>query len=428
MGYVDDTAIDWPTYGYKHDFPEGTDRWLYAGENDEVTRGVTIGSSSSAQTFEGAKCDYGSSSYPEEDAFSGLPMYAGDFYREPDDVTRGVTMGPVDLQDLSNDWAYPSALGFDQNWSSPFPGKIDSIGGAKFEANRQFTERFQESDEPPNAPDDEYFEFERSTLFLTSSRPSDTGNLLLDFLDTQVISKIAKVSRKKFAIKAEVFVGGGSMSKLKVRMYRQEEGRYAVQFQRRGGSATTFNDAYKLASEFLSLSSDSKVKSGKENRDPTREGQKPPSLIPVEELDMTPMLEMATLSEQPSLQAEAALALADAAQDDRVAASLCTSQAFEESALKLLESDRMDISYPTARLLLTLAKCPRAEAAFANSAIAPIIEKKAQSESNKCVQDLLAQALSTMRTSCTNTLLENTVVPETKLAFDLAKMSEAICQ
>jgi len=135
---------------------------------------------------------------------------------------------------------------------------------------------------------------------------------------------------------------------------------------------------------------------------------------------------MASLSAQPLLQAEAVLALADAAKDDRVAAFLCTFHGFEATALKLLESDRMDISYPTARLLHTLAKCPEAEAAFANSAIKPIIQKKMQSQAtSKHVQHLLVQAFDTTHTSCSIKLPEK-IVPE--LTRDLAKTSEAICQ
>lgn len=122
--------------------------------------------------------------------------------------------------------------------------------------------------------------------------------------------------------------------------------------------------------------------------------QRQPSLILVEELDTFPMLHMASLSKQPMHQAEAALAIADAVENQAMAALICKSPGFEEGVLELLVSDCMDISYPTARLIFTLANFPETKAALANSEIVPIIATKLQSKStNKHVHHLLVQTL-----------------------------------
>merc|ERR1712176_1423358 len=68
---------------------------------------------------------------------------------------------------------------------------------------------------------------------------------------------------------------------------------------------------------------------------------------------VSPLLDMASCIGMPELQAESAAGLADVAQDVNAAMSLCTADAFEQLK-KLLQSDHMEVTYPTARTLLLL--------------------------------------------------------------------------
>eukprot|EP00747_Dinoflagellata_sp_TGD_P161821 gnl/TRDRNA2_/TRDRNA2_178762_c0_seq1.p1 gnl/TRDRNA2_/TRDRNA2_178762_c0~~gnl/TRDRNA2_/TRDRNA2_178762_c0_seq1.p1 ORF type:complete len:426 (+),score=82.21 gnl/TRDRNA2_/TRDRNA2_178762_c0_seq1:172-1278(+) len=353
-----------------------------------------------------SKCDC--AFLDEENWNTGL-IHTTSFHEEPNDVNRGVTIAASDLISFTKS---------DQKWDWPACGlrQIDVQGLTNSAAK---IERFHASDEPPVAPDDEFFELQTSTCFLVSTCPAEIGNHLLEFLETQTISNVTKITRGKFAIKAEVFVDYSSRCFLKARVYRQH-GRYAVEFQRRSGSQATFNEVYKRAQEFLHRRYESAARGEDDSvfkglAQDSREDDFKTLDMPAE-VDWTPLLEMASMGTQPSLQAEAVVALADAAKDDEVSALLCTSHAFEEVALSLLESDRMDISYPTACLLLAIASCPEAEAAFANSAIKPRIQQKVQSvATNKQVQHLLMQVLNLRGTSCSYELLEK-AVPEPVVA------------
>merc|ERR1712241_559395 len=79
-------------------------------------------------------------------------------------------------------------------------------------------EQFKESDSPPQKPCDPFFKLELTTMYVSSSKSYDIGNKLLDFLATDVVSSVTKLTHKKFAIKAQVFVGS-VMCAIKIRVY-----------------------------------------------------------------------------------------------------------------------------------------------------------------------------------------------------------------
>eukprot|EP00747_Dinoflagellata_sp_TGD_P163879 gnl/TRDRNA2_/TRDRNA2_183069_c0_seq1.p1 gnl/TRDRNA2_/TRDRNA2_183069_c0~~gnl/TRDRNA2_/TRDRNA2_183069_c0_seq1.p1 ORF type:complete len:417 (-),score=88.82 gnl/TRDRNA2_/TRDRNA2_183069_c0_seq1:130-1380(-) len=366
------------------------------------------------------------------DDWNNGSSFSGDFYREPDDVTRGVTMAPPPLvlqtfQDGIHGDIYgkDSAIGHEGQY--PFGGPL-GLGGDDFnftsmdgkDTAGNSTERFTECDRPPTVPTDSFFKFEPSTKFVSSDQPHEIGNQLLDFLNTEVAAVVTKVNRKKFAIKAYVFAEG-IMTTVKMRVWsREEEGDYAVEIQRRGGDGVAFNMIYARASEFILMRIGStsygasvpafegpkKVTSGDGCSvfgEPgfladTASADEPPMLS--ENVDLSPLIELAVLDSQPSLQAECAVALAKAAQDPKVAASLCKVDTFEKVA-KLLHSDNIEVAYPTACLLNLVAQSSEAKSSFASSGILLVMLKKVQAKGTSALVRLqLAQAANLAISRC----------------------------
>jgi hypothetical protein len=190
----------------------------------------------------------------EEDADGWRnPMaFEGDFYREPDNVVRGVQMkvdeammppgmgsdfyhNPVDLKgsgyaDSSIHAFMTDSLGsgglLPYSDSDPFfqagaPFKEfgagyddpDDLMLLKHHPTLDLPERFTPIDEPPLPPTDEYWKFEVTTIHLKTERAKEgykIGNHLMAFLQTKVVSSIRKVREpsktyfQKFSIKADV--------------------------------------------------------------------------------------------------------------------------------------------------------------------------------------------------------------------------------
>mmetsp|Transcript_111977 Transcript_111977/g.311776 ORF Transcript_111977/g.311776 Transcript_111977/m.311776 type:complete len:443 (+) Transcript_111977:90-1418(+) len=371
--------------------PDETEGWrnptTFSGdfyrEPDNVVRGMSL-----AQASLGVS---GASS------FKGV--LGGDFYSEPDDVFRGISMRADAHAGLLR-----GSPGFHEslNMLPECLGKLEP--GLSCKAQHQSgcvfsgVERFTEGDVPPSVPADPFFKLEVTTIHVSSSTPWDIGNNLLDFLNTKVVSSITKVSTLKFAIKADVLAESSSCA-LKVRTYREERERYAVEFQRRSGDSVTFNQTFQQARKFLSPHFTPVTIMPAVSRDFDHPQLKRP-VVKETEGEITPLLDMAGLVDLPLLQAECAVALAQVAQDTRVAASLCTSHAFEEFK-KLLQTNQTEVAYPTARMLLLLAQCPEAVPRFADEALLSLLLGKVQSKTTSAlVQQQLAQVLNAAITRC----------------------------
>lgn len=202
----------------------------------------------------------------------GWPALGGDYYREPDNIVRGVHMGFEDVGALalgsskSCEDADIFGVGnsFEEGAESPtalsFP-PLEFTGLSEFRflgdnaacLAAQVNERFTEADIPPPVPTDPLFRFQATTLFLSAAKPFHLGNQLLDFFSRgcDLVATVTKVNQKKFAIKVDVF-WGNIMCSLKVRIYEDSPRQSsAVEFQRRGGDAAAFLDTYEQASEYL---------------------------------------------------------------------------------------------------------------------------------------------------------------------------------
>jgi len=326
---------------------------------DDVTRGITM--------------DAGDLSHMQEPSSKN----GGDFYMEPD-VIKGVSMGAVFDGHLDY-MGKPEMFGMDAGLAATSLWGAGSMHANSAVFSLGF-ERFQESDKPPCAPDDTFFQFEATTLFAKSRSPADIGNSVLDFLASQVLSSITKVRRHKFAIKADIFVENRKCT-LKVRVYSERGEQFAVEFQRRSGDSLAFQSIFCQAKKHIQ-SSFAVVCGGNSDLEASREQHDENSAVTEStagSAGLQPLLEMAGCIDTPSLQAEAAVALANTAQDRSLARSLCSSEAFTEF-LKLLQAESVDVLYPAARLLGSLSELPEAGKFFAEGGILPTMLLKVSCE------------------------------------------------
>mmetsp|Transcript_11915 Transcript_11915/g.28444 ORF Transcript_11915/g.28444 Transcript_11915/m.28444 type:complete len:293 (-) Transcript_11915:217-1095(-) len=266
--------------------------------------------------------------------------------------------------------------------------------------------RLSDDPRPPEVPSDPFFALEAATLHVYSKEPASIGDQLLAYWRAQGGLADAKVSRRKFSIKADVF-RESAMCALKVRVYSvNKPGSYAVEFQRRAGDTVLFNTIYQhtrqhLQQWFSLLPGAHRAPEGAqallgvapaETRERKRTGATD-SLL-------RPLLEMANAKESPSLQAEAAAVLAGLASEPGAARSLCAAGACEAS-LKLLRSDDLEVLYPAARMLRTLAQCPEGVPCFAGSGLLLVVLcKVCSSTTTSAVRQELAAALSAELWTC----------------------------
>lgn len=370
----------------------------------------------------------------------GLTNFCGDFYRAPDNVTRGVCMaapgpevGPADswkgLADGLGDGDYYGKFDYQEPDdllrggvgmggsiydTGPYPGgKLDfagplgkGLGGYYPEEQAQFqgagsAERFAPLQPPPAVPSDAFFALESTTIQLALNQKFDAsqiGNDLLKFFQDSVVASISKVRTQKHWVKADVFCGGRRCT-LKARIFRQEHGQYAVEFQRRGGDCFAFQDAFNQAVKFYQARENFYSVTAPEQvlgACPTAPDG------PATDRQVAPTLDMASFQEIPGLQAEAAAALMELAADPAAAVALCDEQAFAKIQT-LLQSDEQDVAYPTAKLLFHLLQQGEAERRFAN-------------------EDFLIQIAQKVSSQVTSALVKNELVKVLNAAKDLSSV------
>jgi len=198
---------------------------------------------------------------------SDAPPLMADFYREPDNVVRGVTLEstPFDFDSygdacgaaLSGPW---EPLKFIEQPSRfielPSKSNEESLrvidesteAGPTFQGFKGPQHRFTERQEGRKVPEDPFFYMERTTQFLPGVCASEAGNHVLDFFEQEIESRILKLSNEKLSFRAEAFHSGRDCQ-MKVYIYQQESG-CAVEFQRRSGDSILFWDVYQKASEY----------------------------------------------------------------------------------------------------------------------------------------------------------------------------------
>lgn len=365
--------------------------------------------------------------YPADDAVfrSGMevdpsPHYMGDFYRDVDDVTRGVTLpsgaGPSfgDPYEFSK---FDGADGFLKNAKYHEPDDLLKGGGllgGKLSLSSFPTEMkdcsqqdcFPEGCTPPDKPTDSFFKFEVTTQFVESKAPHQIGNFLLDFYNDEVVATYVKeVRHVKFAIKTDIFVDT-MMCTMKTRVYKLIDGRYAIEFQRRAGDTVSFNATYHKACHYLrqrALENPSALSMEGQEAPPRPFSFEPLDFpgtddLPITEEEIVPILDMTRLQGAPWLQAEAAASLSKMAQEGKEV--LYCDRVFQ-GINDLMQIDSTDVAHPTSCLIHYLAGREEANTFFSSAATAneqmllhKILTKVSSSETHPQVRVKLAQALS----------------------------------
>lgn len=327
----------------------------YYRDPDEVTRGTTM--------VLGAGPGEG---------FNSAFLQDADFYAHEDKVVRGVTFEPS----MGDHFSLGGPFGFgglaDASFAlDPKSKSFASSGfstdflGPKPTAGSTFsTPYFFDGDSPFAPPDDEFWEFSPTTIHFSCPAVHTLGNCLLNFLADEVTASVTKVTRAKFAIKADVFIDN-VMCSIKVRVWKEASpGQFAVEFQRRGGDVRTFNSVYQRASQYLqphftAVGDNFPVISEFFLAPPPL----PISPLPLSQGDVTmeiaPLIDMAGQASNPVIQAESASMLANLATDEKTAAAMCTTET-NEAITTLLKEDATEVALPTANIMLSLSKCPAA--------------------------------------------------------------------
>merc|ERR1719238_2353373 len=120
--------------------------------------------------------------------------------------------------------------------------------------------------------------------------------------------------RAKFSIKLDVFADS-MMCTMKVRVYNQGSGQFAVEFQRRTGDTIAFCATFQKASAYLKRFFTMADHSSPAEASPMLISFEPPMLPEglaqeqMNEADLLPLLDMTGLVGAPWLQAEAAVSL-----------------------------------------------------------------------------------------------------------------------
>lgn len=237
---------------------------------------------------------------------SDAPPLMADFYREPDNVVRGISLETTHFDFDS----YSDACGVAFSGLGPWepskfieqPSRFIELPSKSHEEPLRVIEasteavptlqgfkgphqRFTKRQEGRKVPEDPFFYMERTTQFLPGVCASEAGNHVLDVLEQQIESRILKVSNEKLSFRAEASHSGRDCQ-MKVYIYQQESG-CAVEFQRRSGDSVLFWDVYQKASEYLCKHTDLQPSLGYLNANPsekqavenTSEMQPPDSLL-----------------------------------------------------------------------------------------------------------------------------------------------------
>jgi hypothetical protein len=230
----------------------------------------------------------------------------GDYYREEDDVVRGLSL-PV------------SALSFSlYEYQQCTIDKVSQPMLPEFSSSSD--DAFVVAHVPPALSRDVRASLQ-STIVESESSPVAIGNRLLSFLGRKVDAKINKMGQEEFTIQAEAFMATCWCS-FKVRIYKKEDGSL-MEFQKRSGDSLAFVRLFREAKADLLGLPCSQAASPSACQIPDNEAFPQLCLPAAEEACITPLLDMAHGCQDISILAEVASALHSMASDPAVAAALC---------------------------------------------------------------------------------------------------------
>mmetsp|Transcript_62114 Transcript_62114/g.98038 ORF Transcript_62114/g.98038 Transcript_62114/m.98038 type:complete len:333 (-) Transcript_62114:300-1298(-) len=287
---------------------------------------------------------------------------SGDFYMEPNDTTRGVTLDVFDytghLEHDSNFFA-KSCVDDDLHTSN---SKSFQFATVKESVGASVSPAFRDGDEAPSLPVDDVFQLERTTIPVQGMSAAQTANSVMFFLNDSATSRITKVNNRKFTIKAEI-IFDSLFCEVKARVYGRGSQQYCVEVQRRNGDAIAFDRWYRGLSQHMSLCCDG-VDSKHASASAMCSVEGVFLEVPSWEegscvASLEPLLNLAEYTNDRTLQAEAVLALAQAAQNMDFASQICTPQVI---ALlnRLAAAAPFSIIQPLSRLVGSLVALPHA--------------------------------------------------------------------
>jgi len=278
-------------------------------------------------------------------------LLEGDFYRESNDVTRGVTL----------------PLGFSEEGA--FQDFETNILLSKTALSYEGESIFSDLVLPPLLP-----AVSPTSLVLRAESPGAVAQSLLDFLANES-GEILKVSAQKFAVKADVFQTVNSsilICRLKARVYRFSDA-LVVDFCRRSGDALAFQHTFVRASQHLLQSFTAVEAAGAEKiQQPWQSAEllldSPKTADCLEEPALDPLLDMLrdTSPAGPAQQAEALVALiATALASSAGAIGVCAARGREADIFKACASScHKAVSYHAEQLEALLLEKGGCEGAY----------------------------------------------------------------
>jgi hypothetical protein len=329
---------------------------------------------------------------------------------------------------------FPELIPARQEEDSDWPSSLPNYKIQNYKSNSSAFEqtRFREPTEAPSLPEEQEMDLSNTTLSVMPfekgvvQTSAELGNALLDFLQTEVISAIDKVKPSNFWIRSRVFIKTGpravqhTICFLKIRIYKAavNQKSFFVEFARRSGDALVFSTIFGQASRYLQKRMDVTTVSGNVIP-PAMGGMHIVPLFPIEPVKatvLTPLLDMAAMTSQPSLQAEAAATLADIIEqgkegeviDKSVAESLCTDRVFQ-AVRKLICASDIGVLYPLARFLLLICSgSAKADGFLAKDGLLEEILRKTFGIGNSfVVAKEMSRILSISLPRCTHMLAQN---------------------
>ncbi|CAJ1460862.1 unnamed protein product [Effrenium voratum] len=297
----------------------------------------------------------------------------GDYYREPDDVLRGLTLEHDVTSSFSEEsyWMMSSCRPFTEQVFQKLPRDADATHW-----------RFQRTDVPPDCPQES--SLEATSFHLQSAREVswEVGNRLLDFLELHD-ANITKVNRLKFTAKAQVLCSG-LVCEIKIRVYQDGDDRILILVHRVRGDGLAFSELFRLLKQHLLATPASSSAS------------RPPSVslaAKATDVYLQPLVEAAHNAEDTEAKAEAAAGLAAAAEDTGVVEQLCHLKGASCAVKRLLEVNCFEVSCQVARLLLKLAVVPGAEAFFQDGVLRLLQDKVQHLATGRMLKTQLLQAV-----------------------------------
>jgi hypothetical protein len=278
------------------------------------------------------------------EAAASMPTLIGDFYHEPDTVTRGLSLyyGEPEFSAMCDTCSFGKAC-YEETEAKTRSFRADF--------------RFEHGDEATPIPNDGYFQLEVTTIDVVNSSAVEIGNHIIDFLHGASSTLITKVNQHKFTIKAEVCIDDLSCV-TKIRIYKRSADAYAVEMQRRSGDSVAFQKLYNNAAAYLASPLTYHGTFSDASPAPEFERSHP------SEKSLAPLLDLAS-SDCMHLQAEAAQSLGLALIDANMLAELCMPHVVV-AFRALLQLACFSIIRPLAGVLQCLATVPEAQAVLAD--------------------------------------------------------------